>query len=61
MPKLDTTPSAQPADSASPLTALEQELATREAFLATLTEKDSEGYRVHAEIVANLKRQLAKP
>jgi hypothetical protein len=60
MPKLDTAPSAQPADSAS-ISPLEQELVTREAFLATLTEKDSEGYRVHAKIVANLKRQLEKP
>ena len=59
MPKLDTAPSDQKADSAS-LSPLEQELATREAFLATLTEKDSEGYRVHSEIVANLKRSLKK-
>ena len=59
MPKLDTAPSDQPADSA-PLSPLEQELVTREAFLATLTEKDSEGYRVHSEIVANLKRSLKK-
>lgn len=56
MPKLDTAPNAQPADSAS-LSPLEQELATREAFLATL-EKGTEGYRVHSEIVANLKRSL---
>jgi len=56
MPKLDTAPSAQPADSAS-LSALEQELVTRETFLATL-EKGTEGHRVHAEIVANLKRQI---
>jgi hypothetical protein len=58
MPKLDTAPSAQPADSAS-LSPLEQELVTREAFLATL-EKGTEGHRVHAEIVANLKRSLTK-
>ena len=57
MPKLETPARDQPADSA-PLSPLAQELATREAFLATLTEKDSEGYRVHFEIVANLKRQL---
>ena len=60
MPKLDTAPSDQPADSATPsLNAAEQELATREAFLATL-EKGTEGHRVHAEIVANLKRSLSK-
>ena len=59
MPKLDTPQSDQPADSASPLNALEQELATRETFLATL-EKGTEGHRVHAEIVANLKRSLTK-
>jgi hypothetical protein len=59
MPKLDTAPSAQPADSAS-LSPLEQELVTREAFLATL-QTGTEGHRVHSEIVANLKRQLEKP
>ena len=56
MPKLDTPPRDQPADSAS-LSPLEQELATRERFLATL-EKGTEGHRVHADIVANLKRQI---
>jgi hypothetical protein len=59
MPKLDTPQSDQPADSA-PLSPLEQELVTREAFLATL-ETGTEGHRVHSEIVANLKRQLKKP
>ena len=58
MPKLDTAPSDQKADSA-PLSPLEQELVTREAFLATL-EKGTEGHRVHAEIVADLKRSLTK-
>jgi len=58
MPKLDTPQSDQKADSAS-LSPLEQELATRERFLATL-EKGTEGHRVHAEIVANLKRSLNK-
>lgn len=57
MPKLDTASSDQKADSAPPLNALEGELATRERFLATL-EKGTEGYRVHAEIVATLKRQI---
>ena len=56
MPKLETPARDQTADSA-PLSPLAQELATREAFLATL-EKGTEGHRVHAEIVANLKRQL---
>lgn len=58
MPKLDTPPIDQPADSA-PLSPLEQELVTRETFLATL-EKGTEGRRVHSEIVANLKRSLTK-
>jgi hypothetical protein len=56
MPKLDTPSSDQTADSA-PLSPLEQELATRERFLATL-ENGTEGFRVHSEIVANLKRSL---